>query len=87
MSDHTVSHSQIVDAIQPGASLTSSKENTTPSSGLEGLIGFDFPSAELDPLDTMFDVPADFDWVSCHVAFQRLIQVLYLLEKKNRTYT
>jgi hypothetical protein len=56
--------------------LTSSKENTTPSSGLEGLIGFDFSPAEQDPLDTMFDVPADFDWVSCHATFPILLQVL-----------
>jgi hypothetical protein len=67
--------------------LTGSTENTTPSSGLEGPIGFDFISAELEPLGTMIDVPADFDWVSCPVIFQILLKFFDLFGGKFRTYT
>jgi hypothetical protein len=43
--------------------MTGSANSTTPSSGREAPFGLDLPSADIEPLGAMFDVPTDFDWV------------------------
>jgi hypothetical protein len=42
--------------------MTGSANSTTPSSGREAPFGLDLPSADIEPLGAMFDVPTDFDW-------------------------
>ena len=45
-----------------------STQHTTPSSGFDAPLGFDFVPADMDPLGAMFDVPNDFDWVCCVIS-------------------
>ncbi|KAN0099272.1 Fungal specific transcription factor domain containing protein [Hyaloscypha variabilis] len=62
LNDSTGRQHQIVDAVEPSVSTTGSANSTTPSSGREAPFGLDLPSADIEPLGAMFDVPTDFDW-------------------------